>query len=167
MSRKPHWQPPPEPELKTKRELRRMSQAELIDYHFLLLNSWSKNEAIINLGLYAQNLMMENQERSRRQIERERLKPKRAPQPGHIYILQSAHGCKIGKTTNLTARLRALNVQLPFPATMLHTIATGDTTKAEAQLHQRFAHCRLNGEWFNLSPDDITWLCSLTSLEPT
>jgi hypothetical protein len=39
-------------------------------------------------------------------------------------------------------------------------------TAAEDFRHQRFATQRMNGEWFNLTADQVTWLVSLDSLEP-
>ena len=91
--------------------------------------------------------------------------PPRTARPGYIYLLHAdTQSCyKIGMTTNLQRRMA--NILLPFPITMVHSIAVPDMVWAERHLHTRFADKRLNGEWFNLDDDDVRWICSLTQLE--
>lgn len=85
---------------------------------------------------------------------------------GYVYLLGSPEGyCKIGRTVNLTSRLLAIGLQLPFKIELLHSIQVSDPVRAERFLHSKFAHCRANGEWFLLSVDDINWIKSRTSLE--
>ena len=75
--------------------------------------------------------------------------------PGHIYILKSPYGYKIGKTVNLTERTRLFAVKLPFPNSLIHHFHVGDYTAAERALHIRYAAKRLEGEWFALSTRDL------------
>ncbi len=56
---------------------------------------------------------------------------------------------KIGKSTNVKARLRDLQTAAPDPLAILGTIP-GDR---EEELHARFAKVRLRGEWFRLTRD--------------
>lgn len=149
------------PSIKSKRELRRMSQSELQDYCTTILNTWDRSEALQQCMEYGQQLMLANQERARNTPA----PSPRTVQPGYIYILESKHGCKIGKTTNLPSRMRLLGIQLPFQATLRHTITTNDILLAENYLHQLFAHCRLNGEWFNLALEDLAWLDGIATLQ--
>lgn len=86
---------------------------------------------------------------------------------GHVYLLGSPDGyCKIGRTVQLSQRLLSLSLQLPFKVELIHSIPTSDPVWAERYLHRRFGQCRLNGEWFLLSKQDIEWIGSLTRLEP-
>lgn len=88
-------------------------------------------------------------------------------QAGYVYLLCSPEGyCKIGRTKNLTPRLLAIGLQLPFRVELVHSIAVSDPVWAERFLHKKFSACRMNGEWFLLSDADINWIKSLNSLEP-
>ena len=71
------------------------------------------------------------------------------PRPAHravIYFVQGDTHVKIGRTTNLTVRLTALQAASPVPLRLLATLTEGATD--EATLHRRFAHLRVHGEWF-------------------
>jgi hypothetical protein len=86
---------------------------------------------------------------------------------GYVYLLGSPDGyCKIGRAKTLTSRLTSIALQLPFKVELLHSIKVSDPVWAERHLHQKFASCRMNGEWFLLSDADINWIKSLTTLEP-
>jgi hypothetical protein len=87
--------------------------------------------------------------------------PKRA---GYIYLLKSDHGYKIGKTKRLPERIKHFDIKLPYPVELIHTITTDDMKRAETQLHERFAGARINGEWFNLKPDDVAYITALSVL---
>lgn len=75
---------------------------------------------------------------------------KQAPaRPAVVYIAESAVGAhaglvKIGTTTNLAARMKALEC---------HPLAVipGGVEK-ERELHRRYRRSRVAGEWFRLSP---------------
>lgn len=86
---------------------------------------------------------------------------------GFIYVLEEVNHrwYKIGKTKNLASRVSSLTIQLPFPVTMLHSIATDNMVFAEAYLHKHFAAKRLNGEWFQLDQDDVNWLRAIERLD--
>ena len=85
---------------------------------------------------------------------------------GFVYLLSSPEGyCKIGRTKRVTERLLQIGLQLPFRVELLHSIPVSDPVWAERTLHQKFAACRMNGEWFLLSDSDINWIKALTSLE--
>lgn len=76
---------------------------------------------------------------------------------GRIYILKAVGQThyKIGKTTNLNARINQIKPALPFKTRLIHTISSNNITKAELFLHEKFKDKRTNGEWFNLSKDDV------------
>jgi hypothetical protein len=83
---------------------------------------------------------------------------------GYVYLLRSEHGHKIGRTRQIEQRMSAFGLQLPFPVELIHTIACEDMYQAERELHNRFAHLRINGEWFNLSLEHVQWLLSKQAL---
>lgn len=77
------------------------------------------------------------------------------PKPGFVYFIKSDHGIKIGRAKNWKSRTRTIISSLPFPAEVLKTIETSDMVKLERQFHERFADFRLNGEWFDVTQEQI------------
>ena len=97
------------------------------------------------------------QEQEEREIlEREaakKLLPKR-PEKCRIYLLyDTSNGFyKIGRTTNLSARVKQLKIA--NACLDLCDFWEGIETD-EAALHSMFAHKNVNGEWFSLEYSDI------------
>lgn len=77
---------------------------------------------------------------------------------GHIYVIKSPHGYKIGKSRQLRDRARLFGVKLPFQIEVVMTGWFEDYSAAELRLHRRFAHKRLEGEWFDLNSSDLVIL---------
>lgn len=48
--------------------------------------------------------------------------------------------------------------KLPFPVEMIYVIPADDKRRAEAELHRLYREQHTNGEWYKLSPDDLTRL---------
>jgi len=74
---------------------------------------------------------------------------------GFVYLMKSGRHFKIGRTISLGSRERQLAIKIPIPPTTVHSIETDDPSGVEAYWHRRFADKRGEGEWFDLSPDDI------------
>lgn len=92
------------------------------------------------------------------------LKPEK--KVGIIYLL-SGHGhYKIGLSTDPARRLKSY-LKLPFEVTLIHIIQTSDVKASEAYWHDRFADKRGNGEWFNLSTDDVAEFCGVSEMDVT
>jgi len=72
-----------------------------------------------------------------------------------VYLIKSGRHFKIGKANSVEGRHRQLRIQLPQSAEVVHRIKTDDPYGIEAYWHRRFAARRLNGEWFELSADDV------------
>ena len=68
---------------------------------------------------------------------------------------------KIGATTNIKTRLKSLRAASPSKLELLNTLKSKDIYKLELELHKKFQKKRLNGEWFNLNENDISWIKKL------
>lgn len=84
---------------------------------------------------------------------------------GYVYLLRSASGYwKIGKTVNPADRIKTFSVKLPFEVEYEHLISCEDYSRAETELHARFAPKRVNGEWFCLDEADVAWIKAIKYL---
>ncbi|BCM90795.1 hypothetical protein IAD21_02657 [Abditibacteriota bacterium] len=74
-----------------------------------------------------------------------------------VYLLQ--HGnrqeYKIGFSKDINARIDKIDLQMPEKIYVVHKIYTNDPRWLEEIWHKRFASKRKNGEWFDLSVQDI------------
>ncbi len=75
---------------------------------------------------------------------------------GHVYLLKAGPYYKIGKANSIDRRIRQVQLQLPYPVELIHTIATDDPIGIELYWHKRFTDKRTNGEWFLLTESDVT-----------
>ncbi|MCG8526517.1 MAG: GIY-YIG nuclease family protein [Opitutales bacterium] len=76
---------------------------------------------------------------------------------GYVYLIK--HGnrneYKIGMTYNPLRREGEIRLELPEKIEPIHTIATDDPHGIEQYWHKRFKEKRKEGEWFELSSDDV------------
>lgn len=85
-----------------------------------------------------------------------RLKPETK---GFVYLLQSpSRAYKIGRTRNPEDRIRTFSIKLPFEVEYISVVETLDMYQLEKDLHLKFEAKRINGEWFNLSAEDIEYI---------
>jgi hypothetical protein len=75
---------------------------------------------------------------------------------GGVYFAGFAEYVKIGWSTNVNARLRELQTGAP-ERLRLYTVLPGIRDK-EKDTHRRFAHLRLQGEWFRRAPDLVEFM---------
>jgi Rha family phage regulatory protein len=73
----------------------------------------------------------------------------------YIYILQDkTNNCfKIGRTTKIDERIKIIQAGYPNKLYLLYVFEGGSSI--ESHLHRKYSNKRLNGEWFNLSKNDI------------
>lgn len=62
---------------------------------------------------------------------------------------------KIGKTNLVERRNAELSLQLPEKLELVHYIKTDDISGIEAYWHKRFVEKNTNGEWFDLTANDV------------
>jgi hypothetical protein len=74
---------------------------------------------------------------------------------GYVYLMKMGRFYKIGRTNALGRRERELVIQLPEAARVIHSIKTDDPGGIEEYGHRRFQDRRKNGEWFDLTAQDL------------
>lgn len=80
----------------------------------------------------------------------------RQQQRGFVYVVQADNGLvKIGKALDFNNRLRTLNTMVPYDLFVCCVLDTENMSGLEAFLHREFAGCRVKGEWFRLSDEQI------------
>jgi len=81
-------------------------------------------------------------------------------EPGFIYLIHAVGSdfYKIGKTTNPDRRILQIAPQMPFPTRYVRVWRSDFMSIAEKMLHEQFEYVRTNGEWFELSGDELSAL---------
>jgi len=74
---------------------------------------------------------------------------------GFVYLMKSGRHYKIGRTNSVGRRGSELAIKIPVPPKTIHSIETDDPVGVEAYWHKRFNDRQGEGEWFELSPEDV------------
>lgn len=76
------------------------------------------------------------------------------PRGDFIYVIESANNTvKIGYSSNPEARLATLQTGSGLPLSLNYVVACGDPGLVEQRAHEVLAKHRLQGEWFDCTPD--------------
>ena len=75
---------------------------------------------------------------------------------GHVYVIGFADYVKIGWSENVARRLFEIQKYAPEELVLYKFIPANAET--EGQLHRRFSHLRLYGEWFALFGGLKDWI---------
>jgi len=78
-----------------------------------------------------------------------------------VYLIKAGKYYKIGVTTDLGVRLDALQTANPERICLIISAVLEDYDEAEKGLHERFSDKRMVGEWFDLSDDDVIFVCNV------
>ena len=78
-----------------------------------------------------------------------------AGEVGYVYLMKAGRFYKIGRTNALGRRERELVIQLPEAAKVIHSIKTDVPVGIEEYWHRRFHDRRKNGEWSELTAQDL------------
>lgn len=103
----------------------------------------------------------EKEEQQRRAAYGSSHEKRKRSDDGYVYLIQSEMGqYKIGKSRQLDKRIKLFSVKLPFKTEMIHYFYTKTMTQDETFLHDRFSEKRTNGEWFDLTTEDVEYIKS-------
>lgn len=72
---------------------------------------------------------------------------------------------KIGISNAPGKRLQTLNTASPFDLKIIHRFVAEPAEEAEKQLHSQYSDVRMNGEWFELTPQQVSDLKTITGFE--
>ena len=130
--------------------------ARYLDGDITMCHEISKNQKMGKMKSYLQfaekaNSEIKNEDATRKCFE--------MPQVSYVYATKTSAFpglIKIGKTINMEARLSNLNTACaPAPHVVVAVAPTFDNTRDERMAHAFFAQSRREGEFFDISEEDI------------
>lgn len=74
---------------------------------------------------------------------------------GYVYIFKSELGYKIGYTQRTPEKRLKEFSKLPYKIDLYHSTKVENPRRIEKQLHQVYENYNINGEWYDLSDDDL------------
>lgn len=81
----------------------------------------------------------------------------KAKSKGYIYVLSCENKYKIGTSKNVERRIKELDKR-PFPLKCEFKYFVYDPFGVEKRLHKIFESQKINGEWFELSNEDLKFI---------
>jgi hypothetical protein len=120
---------------------------KLVETVILFCQTHPGNEDIISICSEYNSIRSNNQQEDSRRISK--------INSGFVYLMKSGKHYKIGRTNSVGRREREFAIQIPIPPKTIYSIETDDPIGVEAYWHNRFKDKRGEGEWFDLSAEDI------------
>lgn len=77
-----------------------------------------------------------------------------------VYFLEMGDFIKIGRSTDVRRRIQSFESFLPLPTKLLHEMP--GTCDTETDIHRKFKHLRVKGEWFRSHPELTEFIIHLT-----
>lgn len=75
---------------------------------------------------------------------------------GYVYFIKAdTLGVKIGCTSNLESRVKALKVASPHELTLITSVKSSNYIELERQFHEWFKHKHIKGEWYDITDAEI------------
>ncbi len=86
---------------------------------------------------------------------------------GYIYLikLKNMNYYKIGKSQLPEDRLNLFEVKFPIDFEIIHKYFISGYDQEENRLHNLFSEKRIKQEWFDLSEEDVEYICSIKGEE--
>ena len=84
--------------------------------------------------------------------------------PSGVYFISNGEAIKIGVSKDVVERMRGLQTASSRPLRLM-AFLPGATGRDEAMLHRKFAHLRLNGEWFRPEAELLEYVFGLKRTE--
>ena len=72
-----------------------------------------------------------------------------------IYVIRCNNYFKIGHSVNPIARIEGLQIGNPYQLELVFVAPTTDHRKMEKELHNKFKHLCIRGEWFEMQENDF------------
>lgn len=144
-------------------------------YHWSGRQYVDRHEAIYKIRLFLNQKLIEVQDwvldlhigiiNDQPVLENPFLKDKKQQdKSGFVYLIKSERGdYKIGKSKNPEDRLKTFDIRLPFHIEYICTIKSNDMNKLEKELHAKYDHLRIDGEWFKLTSEEVDQIRGLAS----
>lgn len=82
---------------------------------------------------------------------------------GYVYLIEQNGLHKIGITKNLKNRMTAMKTSSGHPIDLIWSMHYPAMDELEHALHVRYESKRTQGEWFNLTPEDVEYIKGLSS----
>lgn len=127
------------------------------------VEEWERYKKLVDT-LYSKVSVRDKNEKNRRRIESETKdfnenmleEKEKLNKKGTVYFVEGkeGEGVKIGFTTDLKSRIRSLQTSTPHKLSLLNKIEDA-FVEDEYKAHKFFSSCKLSGEWFDISEDDV------------
>jgi DNA-binding Lrp family transcriptional regulator len=75
-----------------------------------------------------------------------------------VYLLETEHSTKIGKSSNPQSRIYCISCTIQFDTLNTRIYRVKNMHKTESFLHKKFSDKLVRGEWFTLSQEDKIWV---------